>query len=59
MGAADSNRTNNNSNNNTSVSDFNTYEEYLDSQITPLDMFYLEVLIYFSLISLNPCRTRN
>ncbi len=37
-------RANNNSNNNTSVSDFNTYEEYLDSQITPLDMYYLEVL---------------
>ena len=24
---------------------FATYEEYLDSQITPLDMFYLEVQI--------------
>jgi hypothetical protein len=26
-----------------SVIDFNTYEEYLDSQITPVDLFYLEV----------------
>jgi hypothetical protein len=25
------------------VTEFGTYEEYLDSQITPLDLFYLEV----------------
>ncbi len=43
MVANEQNRTSNSNANNTSVSDFNTYEEYLDSQITPLDMFYLEV----------------
>jgi hypothetical protein len=25
------------------VTEFRTYEEYLDSQITPIDLFYLEV----------------
>lgn len=25
------------------ITEFGTYEEYLDSQITPLDLFYLEV----------------
>lgn len=25
------------------VSEFTTYEEYLDSQITPIDLYYLEV----------------
>ena len=25
------------------VTEFSTYEEYLDSQITPLDLYYLEV----------------
>ena len=45
MVANDQNRTSNSNANNTSVADFNTYEEYLDSQITPLDMFYLEVEI--------------
>ena len=26
------------------IAEFNTYEEYLDSQITPLDLYYLEVI---------------
>jgi hypothetical protein len=26
-----------------SVTEFATYEEYLDSQITPIDLYYLEV----------------
>ena len=26
------------------VTEFATYEEYLDSQITPLDLYYLEVI---------------
>lgn len=25
------------------VTEFTTYEDYLDSQITPIDLFYLEV----------------
>ena len=25
------------------VTEFSTYEDFLDSQITPLDLFYLEV----------------
>ena len=25
------------------IAEFSTYEEYLDSQITPLDLYYLEV----------------
>ena len=25
------------------VTEFNSYEEFLDSQITPLDLYYLEV----------------
>lgn len=27
------------------VSEFPTYEQYLDSQITPTDLFYLEVVL--------------
>ena len=27
----------------TTVTEFATYEDYLDSQITPLDLYYLEV----------------
>lgn len=27
------------------VTEFNTYEDFLDSQITPLDLYYLEVRI--------------
>jgi hypothetical protein len=27
------------------AAEFQTYEDYLDSQITPLDLFYLEVLL--------------
>ena len=26
------------------VTEFATYEDYLDSQITPIDLFYLEVI---------------
>ena len=26
------------------VTEYNTYEDFLDSQITPLDLYYLEVL---------------
>jgi hypothetical protein len=28
------------------VSEFATYEDYLDSQITPVDLFYLEVSLF-------------
>ena len=27
------------------VTEFGTYEDFLDSQITPLDLYYLEVLL--------------
>jgi len=27
------------------VTEFATYEDFLDSQITPLDLYYLEVMI--------------
>lgn len=26
------------------ITDYNTYEEFLDSHISPLDLFYLEVI---------------
>jgi len=29
------------------VTEFNTYEDFLDSQITPLDLYYLEVRMLF------------
>jgi len=29
------------------ITEFNTYEDFLDSQITSLDLFYLEVFFYF------------
>jgi len=29
------------------VTEFNTYEDFLDSQITPLDLYYLEVRMWF------------
>jgi len=29
------------------VTEFNTYEDFLDSQITPLDLYYLEVRQWF------------
>ena len=29
------------------VTEFATYEDFLDSQITPLDLFYLEVMFIF------------
>ena len=32
------------------VTEFNTYEEFLDSQITPLDLYYLEVCFSFYLL---------
>lgn len=42
-----------------SVIEYNTYEDYLDSQITPIDLFYLEVfhdqMSHFTFLS----RTRN
>lgn len=28
------------------VAEFNTYEDFLDSQIKPIDLFYLEVTIH-------------
>jgi hypothetical protein len=28
----------------TAITEFATYEDYLDSQITPVDLFYLEVI---------------
>lgn len=31
----------------TSIAEFSTYEEYLDSQITPVDLYYLEVCTSF------------
>lgn len=30
------------------VTEFATYEDYLDSQITPIDLFYLEVSLFNS-----------
>jgi len=36
------------------VTEFNSYEEFLDSQITPLDLYYLEVRMQeFSLLRLR------
>ena len=32
------------------VTEFATYEDFLDSQITPLDLYYLEVMLMFSLM---------
>jgi len=29
------------------VTEFNSYEDFLDSQITPLDLYYLEVRMWF------------
>lgn len=29
------------------VTEFQTYEDFLDSQITPLDLYYLEVSDWF------------
>jgi len=29
------------------VTEFNSYEDFLDSQITPLDLYYLEVRLWF------------
>jgi len=29
------------------ATEFNTYEDFLDSQITPLDLYYLEVRMWF------------
>lgn len=29
------------------VTEFSTYEDFLDSQITPLDLYYLEVMLFF------------
>ena len=34
------------------VTEFNTYEDFLDSQITSLDLYYLEVNILFTITSL-------
>ena len=31
------------------VTEFATYEDFLDSQITPLDLYYLEVIILYFL----------
>ena len=33
------------------VTEFSSYEDFLDSQITPLDLYYLEVRLFFT------CRT--
>lgn len=30
------------------VTEFSTYEDFLDSQITPLDLYYLEVCLFFA-----------
>jgi len=32
------------------VTEFNNYEDFLDSQITPLDLYYLEVRMFISCI---------
>ena len=32
------------------VTEFATYEDFLDSQITPLDLYYLEVLLVLILL---------
>ena len=36
------------------VTEFATYEDFLDSQITPLDLYYLEV-IYYRLLTAVCC----
>lgn len=33
------------------VTEFATYEDFLDSQITPLDLYYLEVRIVMSFLN--------
>jgi len=35
------------------VTEFNTYEDFLDSQITPLDLYYLEVRMWFIVLTCN------
>jgi len=35
------------------VTEFNTYEDFLDSQITPLDLYYLEVRMRFIVYTQN------
>ena len=30
------------------VTEFSSYEDFLDSQITPLDLYYLEVCLFFT-----------
>jgi hypothetical protein len=37
------------------VTEFSTYEEFLDSQITPLDLYYLEVSINLIKIIVSVC----
>lgn len=32
------------------ITEFETYEDYLDSQVTPLDLFYLEVFLQIAKI---------
>ena len=32
------------------VTEFATYEDFLDSQITPLDLYYLEVILFYFLL---------
>ena len=34
------------------VTEFATYEDFLDSQITPLDLYYLEVCIWISILNI-------
>jgi hypothetical protein len=49
------------------TAEYATYEEFLDSQITALDLYYLEVSqrfpieagSFFSYIEMNPQRTKN
>jgi len=46
---SDENDMNNNAGDST-IAEYATYEDYLDSQITPLDMYYLEVIIKIIII---------
>jgi hypothetical protein len=32
---------------NSGAVDYNTFEDFLDSQVAPIDLYYLEVLIRF------------
>ena len=41
------------------VTEFNTYEDFLDAQITPLDLYYLEVWIWCNIVYIHTFRALN